>query len=168
MDGYSVSVPSHGLAFLRIAGSDRTATDGFLSDLPWTYTANELGPVERDSSNGDAGAGDGHPLRLDGVTYAKGLGASAPSAIEFRLNGACSTFTAEIRIDNEGGSQGQVIFQIWGDGRKLYESGVRTGDAPTTSVDASVSCRDSLPLEVIAVDSVESDHADLANARVTC
>src|SRR5881397_2304052 len=102
-DGYSVSVPSHGLAFLRIAGSDRTAIDGFLSDLPWTYMANERGPVERDSSNGDAGAGDGQPLRLDGVTYAKGLGASAPSAIEFRLNGACSTFTVDLGIDDEVG-----------------------------------------------------------------
>jgi len=167
-NGYSVSVPSHGLAFLRIAGSDRTAIDGFLSDLPWTYMANERGPVERDSSNGDAGAGDGQPLRLDGVTYAKGLGASAPSAIEFRLNGACSTFAADLGIDDEVGSQGSVIFQIWGDGQKLYESGVRTGDAPTTSVDVSVSGRDSLRLEVIAVDSVDSDHADWANARVTC
>jgi len=167
-NGYSVSVPSHGLALLRIAGTDPTATDGYVSDLPWTYMANELGSVERDSSNGDAGAGDGHPLRLDGVDYAKGLGAAAPSAIEFRLNGVCSTFTADLGIDDEVGSKGSVIFQIWGDGQKLYDSGVRTGDAATTSVDVSVSGRDSLRLEVVAVDSADSDHADWANARVTC
>ncbi|TLZ91102.1 MAG: hypothetical protein E6K04_06590, partial [Methanobacteriota archaeon] len=81
---YSVSVPAHGLALLRIVGADRTIADGFASDQPWTYMANELGPVERDMSNGGQAAGDGRTLTLNGLTYAKGLGAYAPSAIEFR------------------------------------------------------------------------------------
>src|SRR5207237_1140903 len=84
IDSYNVSVPAHGLALLRILGTDRAAADGYLSDQPWTYMANENGPVERDMSNGGSGVGDGRALSLNGSRHAKGLGTSAPSAIEFR------------------------------------------------------------------------------------
>src|SRR5207237_118983 len=47
----------------------------YLSDLTWTSMTNGWGPVERDHSNGETGATDGGPLVLNGVTYAKGLGA---------------------------------------------------------------------------------------------
>src|SRR5438552_3474539 len=108
VDSYSVSVPAHGLALLRILGTDRAATGGYLSDQPWTYMANENGPVERDMSNGGSGAGDGRALSLNGSRYAKGFGTWAPSAIEFRPDGSCSTFTAEVGIDDEAGSRGTV------------------------------------------------------------
>src|SRR5207249_1283032 len=79
VDSYSVSVPAHGLALLRILGTDRAATGGYLSDQPWTYMANENGPVERDMSNGGSGAGS---LRLetvavDGTSYDSGDWADA-------------------------------------------------------------------------------------------
>src|SRR2546428_12954545 len=54
---YSVSVSPHGIALLRVVGTDSPATDGFLSAQPWTYMANEQGPVERNSSNGGGGGG---------------------------------------------------------------------------------------------------------------
>src|SRR5205823_14974229 len=47
VDSYSVSVPAHGLALLRILGTDRAATGGYLSDQPWPHTAQENGPVAR-------------------------------------------------------------------------------------------------------------------------
>src|SRR3989475_4161876 len=56
---YSVSVSAHGMALLRVVGTDSPISDGFLSDQPWTYMANEQGPVERNSSNGGGGAGGG-------------------------------------------------------------------------------------------------------------
>src|SRR5256712_386812 len=61
-NAYSVSVSPHGIALLRVVGTDSPATDGFLSAQPWTYMANEQGPVERNSSNGGGRAGGGGPL----------------------------------------------------------------------------------------------------------
>src|SRR3989442_3636598 len=61
-DAYSVSVSAHRMALLRIVGTDPPARDGYLSAQPWTYMANEQGPVERNSSNGGGGGGGGgHP-----------------------------------------------------------------------------------------------------------
>src|SRR2546426_1625755 len=58
-NAHSVSVAPHGIALLRVVGTDSPATDGFLSAQPWTYMANEQGPVERNSSNGGGGGGGG-------------------------------------------------------------------------------------------------------------
>jgi alpha-galactosidase len=167
-DGYSVSVPAHGLALLRIVGTDQAITNGSLSDQPWTYMANEQGPVERDSSNGGQDPGDGGAITLNGVSYLKGFGAQAPSAIEFRPNGSCSTFSADIGVDDEVGSHGSVIFQVWGDGQILYESGVMTGGTATENVSVDISGNRSLRLQLVAVDSASDDHGDWADARVAC
>ena len=165
---YSVRVPGHGLAFLRIKGADQVVSDGFVSDQPWTYMANEAGPVERNSSNGGGGTGDGRVISLSGVTYLKGLGGHAPSAVEFRPNGACSHFTADVGVDDEVGDLGTVIFQVWGDGSKLYETGVMTGANVTERLGVNISGVQSLRLQVVAVDSASNDHADWADARIAC
>jgi|GEM_PF-231874 len=167
-DGYNVSVGPHGVALLRIVGTDRPVVDGFLSDLPWTYMANEVGPVERDLSNGGQSAGDGRNLTLNGVRYAKGLGAHAPSAVEFRSKGNCSTFAAEVGVDDEAGPRATVIFQVWRDGQLVFDSGVMTEATPGRSVSVNTSGMRSLRLQVVAVDSTIDDHADWANARVIC
>ena len=55
-----------------------TSTVTYLSDsLTPTTTTNGWGPVEKDMSNGEQAAGDGHPITLRGAVYAKGLGAHA-------------------------------------------------------------------------------------------
>ena len=165
---YNVSVPAHGLALLRIVGADRTVADGFASDQPWTYMANQLGPVERDMSNGGQGAGDGRTLTLNGSRYTKGLGAYAPSAIEFRPDAGCSNFTADIGVDGEVGNRGSVIFQVWGDGHKLFESGVMAGTNATRNVTVDILGVRSVRLELVAADATTYDSADWANAQVAC
>jgi PKD repeat protein len=130
--------------------------------------ANEVGPVERNMSNGGPASGDGRMLSLNGVRYLKGLGGHAPSAIEVRPSGACSTFTADIGVDDEAGGQGSVLFQIWGDGQKLFESGVMTGTTPAGKVNVSISGWHSLRFELVAVDTTNYDSADWANARIAC
>ncbi len=161
-NNYSANVPAHEMELLRVVGADPPVTGGFLSDQPWTYMANEQGPVERNSSFG------GHPLELNGTRYLSGLGAQAPSAIELRPNEACLTFTADVGVDDEVGSLGSVIFQVWGDGQKLYESGVMTGQSATEPINLSIAGVRSLRLQVVAVDSTNDDHADWANPRITC
>ena len=43
-----------------------------VSDLPFLSATNGWGPVERDTSNGEQAAGDGRPITINGVQYAKG------------------------------------------------------------------------------------------------
>src|SRR2546427_778532 len=167
-NGYGVDVPAHGMALLRIVGTDPPATNGFLSDQPWTYMANEQGPVERNSSNGGGGAGDGRPLTLNGVPSLRGFGAHAPSAIEFRPDGACQSFTADVGVDDEVGTLGSVLFQVWGDGQKLYEGRAMNGETPTENVNVSIAGTRSLRLQIVSVDSTADDHADWANPRIAC
>jgi PKD repeat protein len=150
------------LALLRIMGTDVTVSDGFLSGQPWTYMANEVGPVRRDVSSG------GRALTIHGVPYAKGLGAYAPSALEFRTNGTCSAFTANLGLDDEGNGGGSVLFQVWGDGRKLYEGGVIRGTSATDAVNVGITGVRSLRLQLVSVDTTYADSADWANARVLC
>jgi alpha-galactosidase len=162
VDRYSASVPGHGLTLLRIIGTDVAVKEGFLSDQPWTYMANEVGPVQRDASNG------GRIMMMNGVRYTKGLGAHAPSALEFRTNGTCSNFSAKLGLDDEGNGRGSVLFQVWGDGKKIYEGGVMRGTSVAETVNVSLAGVRSLRLQLVSVDTTNADIADWANARVLC
>jgi hypothetical protein len=141
----------------------------YLSDAAWTSASNGWGPVEKDRSNGDLAAGDGTTLTLNGTTYAKGLGAHSASDIRYALNGACSTFQTDIGLDDEVGANGSVIFQVWADGVKLFDSGLMTGSSPTQSVTVNVGGRQELALIIgDGGDGNSYDHGDWAGARVTC
>ena len=57
--------------------------------------------MEKDKSNGNCAAGDGLTLRINGTSYAKGLGGHATSDVSYFLGGACTRFKASIGIDDE-------------------------------------------------------------------
>jgi hypothetical protein len=148
--------------------STATGTTSYLSDLAYTVTANGWGPVEKDRSNGENAAGDGKPLTLAGVVYAKGLGTHAASEVRYAMS-ACSLFSAKVGVDDEVGTRGTVVFQVWGDATKLYDSGVLTGSSPTATVSVDVSGRTTLRLVATDADGDPSyDHADWADAKLTC
>ncbi|MFJ1605975.1 NPCBM/NEW2 domain-containing protein [Streptomyces sp. NPDC088253] len=143
--------------------------DSYLGDLPWLSTTNGFGPVERNTSNGESAAGDGHPITLGGVVYAKGLGAHAPSAVEYYTGTRCRTVTADVGVDDEKGANGTVAFEIWADGKKVASTGVLTNAMPAQPVSADVTGAQVVRLVVTdGGDGVDSDHADWANARLTC
>jgi alpha-galactosidase len=77
------------------------------------------------------------PLKIAGVTYTEGFGIlGAPAQIAYRLDGHCSRFTAKTGVDDSGAVPGAVSFQVWGDGRMLFHSGIMQKDAGTdVSVD---------------------------------
>jgi alpha-galactosidase len=130
-DSYTVpAIPSHGTATLKVVGTEPPRPSGTadLSDLTWTYSANGLGPVEKDMSNGYSAPGDGTTISLMGTTYAKGLGMAAPAAVIYRLNKSCSMFTADVGIDDSTNGQGSVNFQVFADGQNVYDSGTLTGN----------------------------------------
>jgi hypothetical protein len=70
-------------------------------------------------------------------------------------------------VDDEVGSNGSVVFQVFVDGVKEFGSGVMTGTTPAKHVDVAVTGAQELRLVVTdAGDFRYYDHADWALARV--
>jgi len=141
----------------------------YLSDLPFIGESNGWGPVERDRSNGESAGGDGAALRVGGVAYAKGIGAHADSNVSVYTGRRCSTFAAGIGLDDETTETGSVVFQVVGDGRVLFDSGVVRAKGAARAVSVDVTGVRLLALRVTdGGDGKNFDHADWTEARVTC
>ncbi|MGW6566856.1 endo-alpha-N-acetylgalactosaminidase family protein [Streptomyces sp. NPDC054975] len=144
-------------------------TDSWASDLDWTSATNGWGPVERDGSNGETGTGDGGPLTIGGVTYAKGLGTHAPATIRYYLGGKCASFTAEVGVDDVQTSRGTVGFRVLADGTQKVASPVLKATDPAWSLTADVTGASYVDLVVVdGGDGNGNDHADWGNARFHC
>ncbi|MFZ5893944.1 MAG: NPCBM/NEW2 domain-containing protein [Myxococcota bacterium] len=171
---HSVMLPGHGSMMYVIEGDEPGLPQGtaYLSDVPWIYAANSLGPVERDRNIGGRAAGDGGPLVLRGKTYSKGLGVMGGSKVIYRLANKCSRFTATVGVDDDANGAGSVQFQVWADGEKLYPSGAPetvTGADATHDIDVDVSGKYRLTLLVTSArDGALNDRADWADAKITC
>jgi alpha-galactosidase len=145
------------------------AGTSYASDLTWLQAVNGWGPVEKDTSNGERPAGDGHPITINGVVFAKGLGAHAPSDIDYYIGGRCSTFTASVGVDDEKSANGSVTFEVWADDKKVAGTSLLTTADPAFALTADVS--GATVLRLIVTDGGNgnnSDHADWADAKVTC
>ncbi|WP_406863338.1 endo-alpha-N-acetylgalactosaminidase family protein [Streptomyces sp. HUAS MG47] len=159
---------------LTAAASVRTlppppTADAWASDLEWTSAANGWGPVERDLSNGETGTGDGGPLRIGGVTYAKGLGTHAPAKVRYYLGGRCTSFTAEVGVDDVQTSRGTVQFSVLADGTETAKSPVLKAADAARSLTADVTGASYVELVVgDGGDGNGNDHADWGNARFHC
>jgi len=168
-DTFTTSVPAHDVVALRVVGVEPPqppAGKSFLSDLPWIYAANGLGPVDRDQSNSASGA---TPLSLRGTTYAKGIGVAGPSSVVIRLKRACTTFSATIGVDDKARGNGSVSFQVWADGSKLFDSNVLTGSSNPLPVRVDVTGKRRLKLLVTTGgDGSGFDYADWADAQLDC
>ncbi|HYJ67371.1 MAG TPA: NPCBM/NEW2 domain-containing protein [Nocardioidaceae bacterium] len=140
----------------------------YLSDLEWMEASSFWGPVERDMSNGEQAGGDGGPITIAGTTYEKGLGVHAPSTVTYFAAGDCATVAAQVGIDDETNSQGDVIFELWGDGQQLASSGVVSGGDPAVPLSADLAGVDVLQLRVLDNGGPNYDHADWADAQITC
>ncbi|MEU1306745.1 NPCBM/NEW2 domain-containing protein [Streptomyces shenzhenensis] len=141
----------------------------YLGDLPWLSATNGWGPAERDTSNGESAAGDGNPLTLGGVVYAKGLGVHAESSVDYYTGGACETVTADVGVDDEKGANGTVAFEVWADGTKAAATEVLTNTMPARPLTADVTGAQVVRLVVTdGGDGIDSDHADWADARIGC
>ncbi|MET7420936.1 NPCBM/NEW2 domain-containing protein [Dactylosporangium sp. NPDC005555] len=170
----SATVPSHGVAMFRVtragtlAGAPAAGTLQ-VSDLPWLASGNGWGPAERDRANGEQAAGDGGTLNVGGTTFAKGIGAHADAAVHVYLGRACRTFTAQVGVDNEAGTNGSVRFAVYGDGRLLGYTGVKTGGQAPTRL--TVSTGGYLTLELRVTDARNGDaydHADWGSPTLVC
>ncbi|WTP20352.1 NPCBM/NEW2 domain-containing protein [Streptomyces sp. NBC_00203] len=151
-------------------GSGPAAGTHALSDLTWASATGGWGPVERDRSNGEQAAGDGHTLTINGTTYAKGLGTHAASTVAYYLGGNCSGLTVSVGVDDEaGGSNGSVVFRLYRDDTLVADSGRMTGADAAKPLTADLTS--GLELRLVVTDSgdgINYDHADWAGPRLAC
>jgi beta-galactosidase len=139
-----------------------------VSDLPFLSAQNGWGPVERDQANGENVGGDGSPIRIGDQTYDKGLGVHATSVVEIYLGGACSSFTADVGIDEEA-SGGSVVFEVYADGVHKWASPRVTNADPAVKANVDVTGARVLKLRVAdGGDGNAWDHGDWAAATVHC
>lgn len=111
----------------------------------------------------------GAPLRIGDRAYPRGLGHHASGEITVDLEGRFLAFDAEAGIQWQGGNTtASVVFQVYVDGRKVFDSGVvRETDPPRT---ISVPTRKAQELRLVVTDAgdgITSDCADWALARLT-
>ncbi|MFI5523351.1 NPCBM/NEW2 domain-containing protein [Streptomyces platensis] len=112
---------------------------------------------------------DGHPLTIQGVGYAQGLGAHADSQILYDLGGSCSALTVDVGLDDEVGANGSVVFQIYRDTTLVADSGLMTVDQPAKRLTADLSGGSQLRLVVTdGGNGNTSDHADWGDPELTC
>ena len=108
-------------------------------------------------------------MSINGVTFAKGLGAHANSDVSYFLGGTCTRFKASIGIDDEvPASNGSVTFQVYADSNLVYQSASLNGTSATQTVDVSVAGASQLRLVLDSGATADWDHADWALARVDC
>ena len=143
-----------------LAGSAGAATV-WLDDLDLSQTTQDWGDPHKNQSV------DGHNLTLGGKTFAHGLGTHAESILYVRLDGGAKTFSATTGVDDEvRGNPASAEFFVFGDGKILWQSGVRHPGDPAQSFTVDLAGVKTLLLKVgDAGKGISFDHADWADAK---
>ena len=106
------------------------------------------------------------PLRIGDKVYDKGLGHHANGVIRFDLAGKYIAFAAEVGVHCR--DAGSVVFQVFVDGEKRFDSGRLTSKDPPKAVDLSlVGARELQLVTLDAGDGIGCDVANWADARLT-
>ncbi len=107
----------------------------------------------------------GKPLRIGNRSFRDGVGTHAPSLMRIEPRGA-QRFTAWVGVDAETGKNGSVRFRVIGDGKVLFDSGLRKGGDAPLKVD--VDLRGMKRILLVVEDGGDGrayDHADWAEAE---
>jgi len=138
----------------------------YATDLSWEKATAGWGSVQKDRSI------DGNVLTLkttSGIqSFERGIGTHANSEIIYNLQGkGLKTFEAYVGADQEiSGNNGTVIFQVYVDGEKKFDSGVMTKNTNAKHVSVDIAGANELKLVVNdAGDGNGWDHSDWADAQ---
>lgn len=72
----------------------------------------------------DKAFGGAAEMRMNGLQFRRGLGVGAQSRIDVQLKGDWQLLRADLGIDDSCRDHGGLQFQVWGDDRLLYDSGL--------------------------------------------
>ena len=146
----------------RERDADNARPSVWLSELEPVFVGQEYGTLKYDLSF------DLAPLSLDHLKYPSGLGVHAASEIRYNLNQGYTLFQSDIGVDDgQIGGIGSVVFQVWVDARKVYESRILHAGDPTEHLSIDIAGAQTLKLIVTdAGDGNHCDHADWAGAKL--
>lgn len=174
--GLEVAYPAAGKDSLAPARLDLSRGKlAYLSDLEPSLVVD---PNKEDSTRFRAGPTkdrnlDMGPLRISGVSYAKGLGLSAPTTLEYDLGGEFREFRCVAGFDDAvGGASGPVVLLIEGDGKELARRELVRG-ASRVATPVAVAIKDVQKLRVSVLPTGDDlglgygKHLHLGEARVS-
>jgi hypothetical protein len=91
------------------------------------------------------------PLSVGGVVFKRGVGTHAPSSGSFMTDGKSPLrFTAKAGADDAADSGGSVVFQVVGDDKKLFDSGLMRKGDPAKDVDVDLTGHKQIELRITA------------------
>ncbi|MCI6668747.1 MAG: NPCBM/NEW2 domain-containing protein [Romboutsia timonensis] len=140
----------------------------YLSDYDWKSAKSGWGSVNKDKSVSN------NKLRLTGedgseVVYDKGIGTHATSTIVYDLTDKnVNYFSTYVGVDRAMyNSVGRVQFEVYVDGKKVYDSGVMNANDPQKFVEVDLLGAKELKLVVKdGGNGIGSDHATWADAKL--
>ena len=120
------------------------------------------GKPQRDKSVG------GKQISIGGKSFEKGIGTHSESVCLIQTNDSIEEFSAQVGIDDEmGNGRGSVEFQVIGDGKVLWQSGLMKGGEAAKPVKVRIAGVKELLLKVTdGGDGGRCDHADWADAKL--
>ena len=140
----------------------------YLSDYDWKSTQNSYKTAIKDKAT------SGNSLRLTNesgseVVYEKGIGAHSNSTIVYDLTDKyASYFTSFVGVDRQMyNSIGSVVFQVYVDGVKQFDSGLMTSKIPQKFVEVNLA--GAKELKIVVTDGENgngSDHATWGDAKL--
>lgn len=141
----------------RISASDTV----YLTELDLSFVRQGWGQPQINRSM------RGTPMAVAGTKFERGLATHAPSIFWIDLSEGSERFQAFVGVDDSAGG-GTINFKVYGDRKKLFESGVmKLGDKPK-EVNVDLTGMKTLLLFVDDCDDgLACDHADWAEARFT-
>lgn len=130
--------------------------------------AQTWGVLGRDTAAKPTAEAAGVPLKIQDKTYQHGLGHHASGEILVDLWGKYQTFLCDVGVQRQNGQNlASVVFQIFVDGEKRFDSGVMHENDPPRPVSISVAGADALRLVLTdAGDGINCDMGDWADARL--
>lgn len=129
----------------------------FLAEVQPILAANSQLGFKRNLAN------SGTVMQMNGLQFSKGLGVGASSQLDYALTGDWQLFRADLGIDDSCKAAGSVQFQIYGDGKLLFDSG--TLAAPAV-VKPELDIRDIRRLSLRTVAGSDGICANWANASL--
>ncbi|MEE2706552.1 MAG: NPCBM/NEW2 domain-containing protein [Planctomycetota bacterium] len=128
------------------------------------FPLSAVGALHSDQQVGHARAARnmiGSPLKIKKESFSNGIGVFSPSLLEYAVNGQFRKFTAEVGVDAATGGRGSVVFEVYGDGRKLWSSPLMSGLDKPRKVDINIAKVNRLRL--IVNDGEDGNRFDAAN-----
>jgi hypothetical protein len=138
----------------------------YLSDIP--PTATKIVPWIGEAYAWDRPRVDRNfldrPILVGGEAWQKGIGVISGTAMTWKLDGTFRTFQGRIALDDAAGEEGDVIFEVYVDGKRKYRSETLRrapkGGSPVRVPPIDLSKAKTLTLKVVYVDDFVMDFAD--------